>query len=196
MEHQIHFKKKFYLDKKKGYWISTTEPRIRAHVWVWKYYNGEIPKGYHIHHIDHNKSNNKIENLKMICASSHLSLHMLEEDSKKRSRENAEKIRPLTKIWHASKEGIEWHKKHGREVWENRKPFNIICKECNKSSLTKTFHQEFCSNACKSKWRRKSKIDHTDKTCPICLKKYISCKYSRAKTCGKICGKLFKSKVS
>ena len=38
---------------------------IRLHREVWKYHNGEIPKGYHVHHIDSNKNNNSIDNLEL-----------------------------------------------------------------------------------------------------------------------------------
>jgi len=41
-----------------------------------KFYNLEkIPEGYVIHHIDHNKLNNKIDNLKMLSRSNHTILH-------------------------------------------------------------------------------------------------------------------------
>src|SRR5689334_25155265 len=120
MEHQYHFGKTFYLDKKTGYWISTSCPKIRAHVWVWINHNGDIPKKHHIHHIDENKSNNNIENLRCIHYHEHYRLHITEE-KREWSRKWIEVIRPLTKKWHASEEGLQWHSKHGLKVWENRK---------------------------------------------------------------------------
>ena len=45
----------------------------RLHVAVWKYHNGDIPKGYHIHHIDEDRTNNQIENLTQVEASWHSS---------------------------------------------------------------------------------------------------------------------------
>jgi hypothetical protein len=162
MEYQMHFGKKFYLDKQKGYWISTTCPRIRAHVWVWKYHHGEIEKGFHIHHKDEDKSNNNIENLEKISCSKHLSLHMNKEENIKRATEQANKVRHLTKIWHASDEGREWHIKHGLKTWIDRKSFKIKCLMCKKEIETKTYHQKFCHQNCKAKYARrllKSKID-------------------------------------
>ena len=38
----------------------------------------EIPKGYHVHHIDGNRFNNKIENLKLINESEHHAEHYKE----------------------------------------------------------------------------------------------------------------------
>lgn len=195
MQHQIHHERKFYQDKKTGYWISTNYPRIRAHVWVWKNRWGNIPTGYHVHHCNGNRSDNRIENLELVHRSRHLRDHMTPE-RREWSRQLAEKIRPLTKIWHASEEGLEWHRQHGLKTWEERKPFGNTCKQCNKQYQTKLYHQEFCSGACKSKWRRDNKCDDIDKECPICKKNYRSSKYSRSKTCGRACGKLLKSTVN
>lgn len=196
MEHQFHYGKKFYLDKENGYWISTTCPKVRAHVWVWKHHYGCLKKGFHIHHKDGNKSNNDIENLEMISAHDHLSLHMNTEENKRRARELVNIIRPLTKEWHASEEGRKWHTENGIKCWEERKPFEIVCKQCGRISITKTYHQEFCSNSCKSKWRRLNKIDNEDRQCPVCNCTYSRNKYSKVKTCGKKCGKLFKNKIN
>lgn len=41
----------------KGYYI---------HVIVWVMHNGEIPKGYQIDYLDHNRYNNRIENLRLV----------------------------------------------------------------------------------------------------------------------------------
>lgn len=187
-DHQIHFGRKFYLDKQKGYWISTGYPRIRAHQWVWINMHGLIPKGYHIHHKNENKSDNRIENLELIERSRHLSHHMQNPERKVKSKEICDKIRPLTKKWHASEEGLAWHKLHGIKTWSERNSFKITCKQCNKEADTKTFHQEFCSNACKSKWRRNNKLDHIEKTCPVCSVKYLVNKYAKTNTCGRSCG--------
>jgi len=154
MQHQFHYNKKFYQDKKSGYWISTTSPRIRAHVWVWKYHNGEIEKGHHIHHIDGDKSNNHISNLESISVKNHFAKH----DSEERRKKNLifiAKIRPLTKKWHASEEGHKWHKQHGLKTWEERKPFKINCLFCGLEVITKTYHQKYCHQNCKAKHARR-----------------------------------------
>ena len=41
----------------------------RIHTLVAEHFIGEIPKGYHVHHIDGNKQNNKVTNLSIISAS-------------------------------------------------------------------------------------------------------------------------------
>lgn len=42
---------------------------------VWEFYNGEIPKGYVVHHKDFNPENNSIENLQLMTHSEHKKLH-------------------------------------------------------------------------------------------------------------------------
>ena len=192
MEHQFHFEKKFYQDKKTGYWISTACPKIRAHVWVWKCHFGEIEKGFHIHHIDGNKSNNDISNLEKLTVKQHISKH----DSPQRKKANKahfDEIRHLTKEWHASPVGIEWHRQHGIKTWEDRKPFYIECKQCGKKSGTKIYHQDFCSNACKSAWRREKRIDDEERSCEICENKFKVNKYAKTRTCSRKCGCLLRN---
>ena len=42
---------------------------------VFSYYNGEIPDGYDIHHIDNNPANNNISNLQMLTRLEHRAVH-------------------------------------------------------------------------------------------------------------------------
>lgn len=47
---------------------------------IYQQYYGEIPKGYHIHHIDGNRSNNCIENLKCVTSKEHYDIHYSQGD--------------------------------------------------------------------------------------------------------------------
>ena len=47
---------KFTKDDKTGYYLNSSI-RKRLHRYVWELHYGEIPEGYHIHHIDFDKSN-------------------------------------------------------------------------------------------------------------------------------------------
>lgn len=46
-----------------------------AHHIVWEDKNGPIPDGYEIHHIDRDKKNNDLENLRMLTISEHQKIH-------------------------------------------------------------------------------------------------------------------------
>jgi len=186
--HQEHFGKKFYQDKKTGYWISTQCPKIRAHRWVWIFINGNIPRGYHIHHKNENKSDNRIENLELIEQSRHISHHFTDE-KKQWAREWAEKIRPMTKAWHASEAGRAWHSSHAIKCnfgkWE---PIKYVCQCCSKEyESTKRSRALFCSNNCKSQWRRDQGLDNIEKECLNCNRKFISNKYHKNIYCSREC---------
>jgi alpha-D-ribose 1-methylphosphonate 5-triphosphate diphosphatase PhnM len=52
---------------------------MQEHRWVWEQTNGPIPKGYVIHHIDHDKTNNDISNLQCLTVREHHQLHAEQE---------------------------------------------------------------------------------------------------------------------
>lgn len=187
--HQIHFGRKFYLDNQKGYWNSTDSPRIFAHRWVWINYNGPIPKGCHIHHRDRDKGNNDINNLELMSRSAHLRLHSKDESRIKHAREMAEKYRPLTTKWHASPEGKAWHKFHALKCkFGKNDPVLYKCDTCDKNfKSSKLSNTRFCSNACKSKWRRDAGLDDVERICQLCLKIFMTNKYKKTKFCSHSC---------
>jgi hypothetical protein len=187
-KHQIHYGKTFYLDKKTGYWISTACPKIRAHRFVWIHNYGQIPEGCHIHHKNEDKSDNSIENLELMARSAHLRLHMTEE-RRKASGVRAGEIRHLTKEWHASEEGKAWHKYHALKnkfgKWEAKK---LKCQVCSKQyETTKRSNTKFCSNVCKSKFRRSSGLDDVIRDCPSCNLQFSCNKYAKTVYCSKSC---------
>lgn len=197
VKHQEHFGKSFYQDLKNGYWISTDHPRIRAHRWVWNSIHGAIPKGYHIHHKDEDKSNNDIQNLELIEMSRHFSIHMQCPIKRKRASEHCNSIRPLTKEWHQSEEGRAWHRLHALQgkfgKWEKE---DVICDQCHQTyQRQKHTRGRFCSNKCKSQWRRLSGIDDIERACELCLESFKVNKYSKIKYCSNACGRKSRLKL-
>lgn len=71
MEKQIIDGLKFY-KRIDGYFKSSNG---YAHRYVWEKHNGPIPKGFHVHHVDGDKSNNSVKNLEIIERRKHLSEH-------------------------------------------------------------------------------------------------------------------------
>ena len=69
------FSKRRKLNGSNYFYIRVNGNLRPEHVAMWKLCNGSIPKGYVIHHIDGNKDNNNIINLKMLKNSEHIKLH-------------------------------------------------------------------------------------------------------------------------
>ena len=185
---------KFKLDNK-GYYLGFRYGnRIRLHRYIWEKHNGKIPKGYDIHHIDGNRLNNDISNLIMLTPSEHHKLHannMTEEQKAVRDRNLDLYARPKACEWHGSEEGRGWHKEHGKKVAKKLKDVKIkkVCRCCGKEFYDNGFNgASFCSNKCKSKWRRDAGLDNEKRICIICGKEFTVNKYSKIKTCSASCG--------
>lgn len=185
---------RFYPDKR-GYWMGTrkdTKKPVRLHVYVWEYYNGKIPKGYHVHHKDHNPDNNEIDNLELIEKSAHLSYHNNLRDKEWMRRNLDEKARPAAAEWHRSEEGREWHRKHGLEIAEAFTADKVtkVCQCCGKEYETPRIKSEtsrFCSANCKAQWRRDVGLDNIQYPCEICGKPIWTNKYAKKRFCSDEC---------
>lgn len=163
----------------------------RLHRAVWEHHNGEIPKGYHIHHKDGDRSNNSIDNLALVESSDHLSGHMTPE-KREWAKQNIKKAIEAAPKWHRSKAGLEWHSEHSKNAWESRKPTEYVCDFCGKKyeSLNISYTgNHFCSNNCKSAFRRKSGVDNEMRVCAKCGEQFVTNKYSKAKFCSAICAR-------
>lgn len=169
------------------------EACVYLHRIVWEHTNGKIPDGHEIHHIDENTLNNDIDNLKCIQYSVHQSEHIKKwfEDpiNKAQSDKHLAEIRPLTKKWHASEEGLAWHRENAKTSINAIPETLHICDFCGEEYMsTITLRSRFCSNKCKSAWRRKSGIDDIDRICVICGNTFRINKYFKTKTCSRVCG--------
>lgn len=125
----------------------------RLHTEMWKYHKGEIPKGYHVHHVDNNTHNNNITNLNLV----HYSLHQ-RFSGKKRFKQNPEFAKEFqkkgiesAKEWHKSEEGSKWHSEQAKNGWRNKQYKELTCQQCGKTYTTR--HQglsKYCHNNCKA----------------------------------------------
>ena len=136
----------------------------RLHRAGWEDVNGEIPDGYHIHHIDGNSHNNDISNLAIMSKSEHLSHHAQEESRRENGRKAIKLAIMVAPEWHHSDIGKEWHSKQAKETWRKRKPVKYVCDMCGveyESRQIRYSGNHFCSNNCKCKygrWKKAGKI--------------------------------------
>lgn len=187
---------RFSRNNKNCYFRNATT-KERLHRYVWKYYNGDIPEGYDIHHIDGDKGNNDISNLQMLSVHEHQRLHADKLTDKQREwrRNNLnENARPKAIEWHKSESGKSWHKEHIRKQHENGSfKKSLICTNCGKEFIGESKGgNSFCSGACKSMYRRKSYVDNIDKLCPVCSTIFKTNKYRPNETCSRSCANRYR----
>lgn len=174
---------RFCRDDKTGYYLNSTIHK-RLHRYIWEKEVGTIPEGCQIHHIDGNKANNDLSNLAIMTASGHQRLHGKEIERKNICRENVKKAIAAAPVWHHSEVGRKWHSEHakGHKIPRDKK----TCDNCG-AIFEGIYRQRFCSNKCKSAWRRNSGIDNITKKCEICGTDFKTNKYEKIKYCSREC---------
>lgn len=130
----------------------------RLHLAVYEYFNGVIPKGYHVHHKDDNKHNNDISNLGLMTAHDHISKHMQSIDKEVLKQRFIDSAIPKAAEWHHSEEGKQWHSEQAKKVWLNRVKNKLTCQYCGKEFESYNKTAKFCSNNCKCTSYRKRAI--------------------------------------
>jgi hypothetical protein len=72
-----------YYKSQDGYYRSgATKERCKAefiHRDIWKHFNGEIPEGFIVHHVDGDQANNSIENLALMSRADHVLEHAMDK---------------------------------------------------------------------------------------------------------------------
>lgn len=142
----------------------------RLHRDVWEFYNGPIPEGMHIHHVDGNTANNDISNLECVPDREHRKHHGASDRTDKQVQ-HLESIRAKAAEWHRSEEGRAWHREHAKQslakTWGKPRNFPLLTKQCvwcGTEMQAKSERKRFCCATCQtaeSKFRLgKSRTEH------------------------------------
>lgn len=165
---------------------------LRIHQAVWSFFNGEIPKGYQIHHIDENKANNNISNLQCLTASDHQLLHWQKPRHIGAEREFTcdncgRKYKAIdngrNRYCPECKPKIQYASPVKRRRYEK------ICPICGKVFITKYKNGIYCSHNCAAK--SNAEKHHREpliynKTCTWCGKEFTT-DQPKKKFCSKEC---------
>lgn len=186
---------KFRRDAKTGYYLAGkptySGKRERLHVYVWRYFNGPVKDGYHVHHKDESKDNNDIENLTCIRGKTHMNYHILKYAANHREEmaENlAKNVRPKASEWHRSETGRQWHAEQAKKNAESMQEKEFVCENCGKHFWKKPLGKnKFCCNACKTAARNKSGVDDETRICFCCGKPFRANKYANKQFCSREC---------
>ena len=142
---------------------------------VWSYYYGEIPNGYHIHHIDENPVNNSISNLCCLSAEKHARLH-------------GKLTKPVKKIYTCVTCGKSFEGYANSNTHYCPECYHPIkhCVHCNKTFRANYPQQKFCSTKCSARYQFKG---HREKRiCPVCGKEFEVLKSRPSICCSISCG--------
>jgi hypothetical protein len=152
---------------------------------------GNIPKGYEVHHKDHNALNNAIDNLELQSIIEHHKIHI--PTSKQRQaialKKHHAKMIQASKSWHRSVTGRQWHSEQAKINYSQRIPSIRLCRQCGNNFDCITYRDSdiYCSNSCKSKARRDSGIDNVDRVCIYCGSTFNINKYTKTQHCSRSC---------
>lgn len=181
------------------------------HQAVWRYHYGAISNGYDIHHVDENKDNNSIENLKCLPHKEHMKIHKhcltIKEHTciicgKKFSSKGKKNYCSHT-CWLKSKGTFKICAFCGREFLaylEDQKYCSIKCNNTARTQAKKETERickncgevftgrigEFCSNKCYQRFNYRNNV--VEQTCAVCGKTFKAFKYNKVKkTCSHSC---------
>lgn len=162
----------------------------RLHRVVYQQYHGEIPAGFAVHHKDGNRSNNQPDNLILLRGREHQTNHTKDPGRKEMARRDIKFAIAKAPEWHASPEGIEWHKQqYQRTKGQLHAAHQQTCSQCGKSfeAINRGSAKRFCSGACSTAARVASGVDDETRNCPVCGKGFRANKYRLVKYCSDEC---------
>jgi predicted nucleic acid-binding Zn ribbon protein len=146
--------------RKDGYYQN--KHRGLLHRYMWAQANGPIPSGMHIHHKNHNKQDNRLDNFELLPAGEHARKH--EKDT-------------------------DWHAKGGHATWAKIKPRSFVCERCGSGFESRSTAQRprFCSAACRDYASRARE----QRVCSVCGTQFECPTRLPTRTCSRRCTSVY-----
>lgn len=143
------------------YFMATTFPRNYLHRDVYVTYNGEIPDGWHVHHIDHDPLNNAPENLAVMSPEAHAALHGSALEPTGRHCDECGEMYQGYRSWgrwcsaackerRRRRDGVAYKRPRKEAMAEPR-----ICGECSSAFIASRPWSKFCSSKCRGIFGRR-----------------------------------------
>ena len=160
---------------KTDYWVTS----YSLHRDIWRFFFGEIPKGYDIHHSDLNHSNNDITNFELLTKAEHQKIHF--------NQLKTFKCRVCGREFEATRHYPYRFCSKVCAGLANRKITRetITCPICGKIFTAKACaHRKYCSLKC---YREAHSKGSEIKTCPVCGKEFKAKISAHSKYCSREC---------
>lgn len=150
---QIFDGKTYRLYKGQRYFRRTDKKTSKSgikylHRAVWEYHYGQIPNGLMIDHINRDKADNRIENLRLVTAKENRMNVDPEVNQKARERMIAYNSQDCGKWW----QDEEKKKKRAERLslsWKKREAFEKKCLYCGKVFTARHKSASYCSKECR-----------------------------------------------
>ena len=150
---QIFDGKTYRLYKGQRYFRRTDKKTSKSgikylHRAVWEYHYGQIPNGLMIDHINRDKADNRIENLRLVTAKENRMNVDPEVNQKARERMIAYNSQDCGKRW----QDEETKKKRAERLslsWKKREAFEKKCLYCGKVFTARHKSASYCSKECR-----------------------------------------------
>ena len=157
---------------------------ISIHRFIWQYFNGEIPEGYDVHHIDRNQYNNDIANLQLLTKAEHNKIHKAIKSKRKPDKKSTFTCAVCGCEYEAVSRGNNTYCSiKCKKIAERERATKIkICEICGKEFSTSD-DARFCSKKCVGEYLKKQET----KTCPVCGKTFSALISQNKKHCSPEC---------
>lgn len=149
---------------------------------VWQTERGPIPEGMDIHHKDHNKANNGIENLELQVEADHARYHM------QRRLADGGDLAATLNAWRKSEQGQTVLRENIEKCRQNTPFRQFACAHCGSTVTTQHPRKAICdAEECQLKSSRRAE---KEKQCVVCGVTIFVKSHStkEVKTCGYACG--------
>jgi hypothetical protein len=105
---------------------------------LWKFHVGPLDDGTMLHHRDHDKSNNAIDNLKTVTRAEHCGEHPEKQDHPD---------------W-VHMQSSDGGRQRANKLWDTRKPVDVACDWCGTVFQSTGMRAKFCGGTCRARRRR------------------------------------------
>lgn len=129
------------------------------HRFMWEEANGPIPDGMQVHHRNHNKRDNRVDNFVLVTPGEHW-------------RE------------HGDERGADWHSLGGKAGWIDKPYRTVQCTVCGEDFTTRaTVDPKYCSKLC----RHRAPRPQEERVCVVCSARFSTRAGTAARTCSRKC---------
>ena len=188
---------KFFLNAGSGYYSHGFKnhgvtTNVSLHRYVWEKFNGTIPEGYEVHHIDGNRANNDITNLSCSRMQEHRRGHFIERMGVKFDGKCLVCGCAIPK----DKSGVFCSKRCKQAYARKEKRYMVerVCSVCGKTFLTNKYREgKTCSPSCRAiQFERDMANEEKESVCVICGKRFHKRGQKKLDVCSPKCaGKLW-----